>query len=306
MLSGFFQSILKTKKIKKISLTQKSPKNPNKKKRSQMIRSRKALPYTSFYASFTVEAALVLPVFLFLMLTILYLFEAALLQMQIRDALYDMAQLKARTAYLTADEEDDETLLSLLEGTVFTALEGTLSVQEAVDSDLLNLVVGGASGILVTEDTENSSDTVTALKAQCMIKLPVSVFGTLSFCITEHVSVRNWNGSDPTAFGGTDMVYVTENGTVYHEDRNCSYLNPSVKTVSAASVSALRNSSGGRYTACEYCGDEDSGTGIYYITDYGDRWHTSLSCGGLKRTVYLVSRDETDLPACSKCAGGGS
>ena len=271
-----------------------------------MPSGRKAHPYTSQRASFTIEAALALPLFLFVMLTILYLFEAALLQMQIRDALYDLALLKARTAYLTQEDEDDEDDASVLTQLLSSGLQAaaaSLSIQGEIDEDLGNLIVGGISGIVCTEDTENSSDTITALKAQCVVKLPVSVFGAIRFQITETVSVRNWTGYEPGDTGSSDMVYVTENGTVYHEDRNCTYLNLSIKTVTAAELSSKRNSSGGIYYACESCGGESSASGIYYITTYGDAYHTSLTCSGLKRTVYLVSRDETELPACSKCGG---
>ena len=244
---------------------------------------------------------MVLPIFLFLMLTVLYLFEVGLLQMQIRDGLYDIALLQARTAYLT-QSDPDESVLSSLAGSGVTAAVSSLSIRDGIDSRLCSLVSGGASGIVCTEDTENSSDNVTALTAQCTVQLPVSVFGTLQFTISESVSVRNWTGYDPSDTDLADYVYVTATGTVYHEDRNCTYLNPSIKTVSADSISGLRNSSGGRYTACEKCGSASS-SGVYYITAYGDAYHTSLTCSGLKRTVYLVARDETDLPACSKCSG---
>ncbi|MDD6406342.1 MAG: pilus assembly protein, partial [Clostridiales bacterium] len=43
-------------------------------------------------------------------------------------------------------------------------------------------------------------------------------------------------------------------------------------------------------------------TGILYVTSQGDRYHCSLNCSGLKRTVYRVMKEEhPELRPCSKC-----
>ena len=54
---------------------------------------------------------------------------------------------------------------------------------------------------------------------------------------------------------------------------------------------------------CEQCvGNGAAGAEVYY-TKYGNRYHNSLSCKGLKRKVKLVALEQTDgLPQCSKCA----
>ena len=51
----------------------------------------------------------------------------------------------------------------------------------------------------------------------------------------------------------------------------------------------------------ELCGKKVSGMGVY-ITNYGSKYHMSMSCGGLKRKIYAVPISETaGKGACSKC-----
>ena len=97
------------------------------------------------------------------------------------------------------------------------------------------------------------------------------------------------------------MVYITKTGTAYHLDRNCTYLNPKIKTAPAQSVTDLRNASGGKYAPCGSCGAGGSGNQVY-ITDYGSSYHKRLECPGLKRTIYTVPLSEAGTRGrCSKC-----
>lgn len=99
-------------------------------------------------------------------------------------------------------------------------------------------------------------------------------------------------------------VYVADNGTVFHRKADCTYLKVTVRPVSAEQLSKERNFSGGKYYACEYC--KDSMAVVYYIAEYGDRYHTTVSCRALRRSVSEISEEEAlerGLRACSKCGG---
>ena len=97
-----------------------------------------------------------------------------------------------------------------------------------------------------------------------------------------------------------DIVYVTEYGTVYHESKACSYLNVIVRSVNADKVVEERNSSGKKYTLCKRCEDQEV-TEIVYISDGGTKYHLTVGCPVLKRTIIEKTREEVDLPACHKC-----
>jgi len=115
------------------------------------------------------------------------------------------------------------------------------------------------------------------------------------------MKIKTWTGYEKSGFGTSEdeTVYVTATGMVYHRDYHCTYLDLSIHMVSKEELEGLRNDSGGKYYPCEHCG---GGWGGVYITDSGDRYHGSLSCSALKRTVYAVPLSEAaGKGACSKC-----
>ena len=65
-------------------------------------------------------------------------------------------------------------------------------------------------------------------------------------------------------------------------------------------VSSLRNASGGKYSPCEKCGGD--GSVIVYVTNEGDRYHNTIECSGLKRSVRCVPLSEAGgRSPCSRC-----
>ena len=68
-----------------------------------------------------------------------------------------------------------------------------------------------------------------------------------------------------------------------------------------SSVHNLRNAYGEIYESCSKCnGNASSGT-VYY-TERGDCYHSDAGCSGLKRTVRLVKKSETEGKAmCTRC-----
>ncbi|MFI3212924.1 MAG: hypothetical protein R3Y24_06235 [Eubacteriales bacterium] len=118
--------------------------------------------------------------------------------------------------------------------------------------------------------------------------------------------MRQWTGYDVEHVTEESIedeyVYITENGTVYHESRSCSYLNLSIKMIDKSALLTSKNVDGTGYSPCELCGDAGMGD-LYYITDYGTRYHKSLSCSGLKRTIQSILRSEINgRPPCSRCS----
>lgn len=98
------------------------------------------------------------------------------------------------------------------------------------------------------------------------------------------------------------IVYITEKGTVWHSDYQCSYLQLSIQYVQYSELQNMRNEGGGKYHKCEQCVYGQAMNGVY-ITSYGNRYHNSLNCSSLKRTIRAVHKSEVaGRGGCSKCA----
>ncbi len=250
----------------------------------------KALQCVCRKASFTVEAAFVLPLFLFAAVVVLGLFPMLQIQVQVNAGLQYAARMMAVS---WQDSEDDLEVLSLAAGEV---LFRTYMREHGYEESVLKY--GLASISLLGSDL--SGDYVT-LSANYQVQLPVSFWNLSSLPVEQCVSMKKWTGAAQNENDGEDAyVYITPTGTAYHSSAECSYLKLSVRTVSVSSVSSLRNKSGGIYYACS-CYE---GGHLVYITDYGTQYHGDLSCSGLKRTIYRVSMDQVgDRHACFKCYG---
>ena len=89
---------------------------------------------------------------------------------------------------------------------------------------------------------------------------------------------------------------------MYHARYDCNYLHPAIVAVDAKTVDKLRNADGSRYAPCRTCKSKKTKKGVVYITDYGENYHSKLSCGGLKRTIYRRHRSEVvGMQGCKKC-----
>lgn len=145
------------------------------------------------------------------------------------------------------------------------------------------------------------------------VKSPVGGIRIPGVFFIQRASVRGWIGRSGSegllsnesgeAADGTEKVFVTAHGTVYHRDLSCTHIKLSISQVGKAEIEALRNQGGEKYHSCEMCGKHAGGQ--VYITKEGNRYHSTLDCSGLKRTIKEVSLEELDgKKACSKCGGG--
>ena len=245
-------------------------------------------------ASMTLEAAFVIPLFVFFIVIFIHVINFISFQNRVNEALYNLARALSKTEYTS-------------EGSANTGLALTLLYGELNKTTVENAgIKGGILGISALQSEFNED--MIHFEVNYYAGMPFDFLKILGFPCVQKVSVRKWIGNEDkgaeggsAGYEGKKMVYITETGTVFHVNSNCSHLRLSIKTVAKAQIPELRNGSGGRYDSCERCGG--AGT-VLYITEYGDRYHTDINCSGLKRVVYTVLFETvSDRPACSRCGG---
>ena len=245
---------------------------------------------TCHKASYTLEAAVILPLLAGFFAFLLFFFRVLQVQTGVQTALY----CAGRKTACEAGTVDSETALLVLAEAHFRK---EIKNYEVID----DFVTGGTNGIslLMSDFTGDYIE----LKANYYIKSKINLIKTAGIHATQTAKNRKWTGSGG---GGKqeDYVYVTQRGSVYHRSRFCHYLDLSISVVSADIVLDLRNKDGDIYYSCPTCAKNGLISEFVYITDYGERYHNRLSCSGLKRTIYLIPMSEVrGRGACSKCGG---
>lgn len=240
-------------------------------------------------ASITVEAALAVPIFFLAVVSLLYLMEIMAVQTAVRSGLQYAGKKAAQDSCVAA-----MVIPSHLEQ----------DVVESIGAERLDrsIVLGGSAGVRCDGSRISSHTGIGELVVTYKVRLPIPMFGVPPVQYQEKMRIKAWVGYEKQGFDSEreETVYVTETGVVYHKDYHCTYLELSVRMIPNGNIADLRNESGGKYYPCEHC-MRNGGNGVY-ITDTGNRYHGSLSCSGLKRTVYAVPLSEVvGKGACSRC-----
>lgn len=201
-------------------------------------------------ASMTVEAAIVLPLFLFAMLNLISIID------MYRDQSMNSAKLYTQTKKLA----------------VYSPLDCV---------ELLDVYVE---------------------------KPAVGIMGFNSFIMYNGMRAKAWNGYDNTRAekeGLLDevLVFVTPSGKVYHTTQSCSILKLSLRAVKTEDVDNCRNEDGSKYYPCDKCGLGEE-KAVVFVTKYGTRYHTTLECSSIKRTIEQIPLSKVgSRTECSKCKG---
>lgn len=167
------------------------------------------------------------------------------------------------------------------------------------------MIEGGQKGIKVYASVSGEE---VYLKAEYILKMPVPFFSGIRFRRNTATKRRIFSGyvKHWGEYGDSEdnqIVYVAEHGVVYHKSATCSHI--CLKITGDAAIKEILQSS--KYNACEKCihsnGNDSGKLSALFVTAYGDCYHSTLGCSGLKRTIRAVKLKEVSgLRPCSRCA----
>lgn len=176
-----------------------------------------------------------------------------------------------------------------------------IKFEEYLDSKELvsTHIKGGVSGVSFfgTSSADEDGYIILRVNYQKTVNLPFlpNFTQTKTFEIKQKAYIGYVNSEDSSNESDNKYVYVTDNKDVFHNTRSCTHLDLSV------TPSTLSDSIAAGYMPCECCSNKNSDFVI--VTDYGSKYHMDVSCGGIKRTIYRVKRNDVkSLGGCSRCA----
>lgn len=238
-------------------------------------------------ASMTVEASLVLPVFLFAMILIGYIGVLIRCQDELQWNLTRVAR-EASAEYGACENK-------LYKSTLY------------YKTKLMAYMEGSGTSVSLLHSRLLKENNEIDLIADYRVKLPFQLLTIPSCTFRQRVHTRGFVGvetRDNSENTDNGIVYVAATGKVYHLKQDCTYLKLSISQVQYGDLEALRNQGGGKYKECERCCKSKNFniSATVWITNYGDRFHSSSSCSGIRRSVQTMKRSEVgNRTPCSKC-----
>lgn len=234
--------------------------------------------------SATVESVLALPVFLCAMVSVLMMGQSIVTEGKIQHAVTKTAKLCASQKAMNKEPNVFRTFYS-----VFEMSQGDSSC-----------IAGNKAGIRLSIKEHENGELI-EVKAVYRLRITTSFLGELSSNQTATAVQRVFCGYSSHGEPDNDknpIVYVAKTGNVYHTNLSCSHI---CISISGEAVEQLMNHSG--LDACEKCIQKGEKPSKLYITAYGECFHSSLHCSGLKRSVKAIRLSEAGhMRMCTRCA----
>lgn len=257
------------------------------------------LKRTSFSASkdgaATVEASLILPLFLIVLLLLASAGEFLMIHGQIAHGLKEAA-CQAATAEYAADRagKGGKILSGISAGAVF------LSSVDRQFLDRSGLLGGSKKAAASIRLTKNAKEEYEA-QLTYTIRKEYPFLPEITGVYTQKIRQKALTGYVPDGDERSEgMVYITPHESVYHTDLNCTHLALDI-SVDDEVEKYLEGKTA--YKECEKCTKYHDGEIVcLYVAKEGEAYHTDLSCSGLKRTVQQVDKSTLKgVKPCQRC-----
>lgn len=261
----------------------------------------------------TVEAALVMPLFLFLLFHLISAVELICMDMRLDAALHEVGREMATYAYITeilsgekSESPEGNELIDKAESMLLAQGYAKMRLVEAVGKEYLDdsMIIGGSDGIFFWRSSVLEENDEIDLILTYRVQPWFSLSQKTGMQFMKRCCIRGFMGySNPkTSEGEGSICYITEEKDVYHTSPQCTHLKLSISGTAYEELERYRNGDGSKYKQCEKCIASGDTCDYVYIALQGEKYHSALSCSGLKRTVYAVEESQTEgRRKCSRC-----
>ena len=247
----------------------------------------------------TLEASLIVPIFLIVLLMLTSAGEILMIHQQISHGVCEAAKRAAVNEYRIRQKKKSGNNLS-----GFSAKAAFLASVNRKFLDHSALAGGSAGAAAACRLTLNS-------KGEYIVSVRYYIRKTMPFLSTyatsheQSVRQKSMTGYVPD---GDELkegyVYITPHEAVYHKDLSCTHLALDISV--DEDVEKYKNKQT-RYKPCDKCTKYEKGdVSCVYVAKEGESYHTDLGCSGLKRTVKQVDLSTLKgMKPCTRCAKQG-
>lgn len=265
----------------------------------------------TFYAvsggngSLTVEAAIVFPIFILAFYLLIYGVKMVELQSKIQYALEATAMELADYA-VTKGADADSQVLELAGNLIYSKAGAQILFEtnlKKCNADQ-QMLWGTVSSFSFLDSKILNGNQEIYLVVRYKLKVPgfSLFFPDKSIPCVQNTCVRAFVGASVRQWSENQIVYITTGDQVYHTNRECTHLVLSIEKVSVEDF-VKKQQYYKRYSSCALCKRKMEGD-YYYITEDGRRYHKSILCKALKRTVERIPLWQAEgRRLCSRCSG---
>lgn len=240
-------------------------------------------------ASLTIEAAVIIPLFIWALCTLLGVLDCYRIQSLVKTSIHQSAMELGMYAYDTERENEGIHIIN----SAYCIAYAQAHLPELEDN------------VTVSMGKSHYRDNTVTLVATIEYKFSISLFPLPVLKFINVSEVDSWVGesrenvkSSNTVY---EMVYITESGSVYHTSASCSHIDIKVYETKKKQISK-------KYDACQKCCKKqviENRDSVYY-TKTGECYHITKNCSSLKRLVRMVDIEQVgNLSMCKRCEKRG-
>ena len=316
---SFFVLLKKTKRINnpQTKLQVKGCKRYTYSSRN-ISRDKSTFPLSLNNGSITLEATMVLSIFILSVLSIYYFFNIINYQNIMQMSINNVGKSIGRYAYVLEKGESygDKTLkdnneIDVDKDIIANGITTTYAWNKIISGEVekytsVTNVPGGKKGISILNSNLSTDTGENDLVVNYKIGINILGIKNIKYKLVNRCFFRAWIGESIVDISDKieqQTVYITSSGKVYHLYKNCSHIKLSVSAVIFKDIGDLRNINGGKYYKCDKCVHKSIGSNeTVYITDSGTAYHLDSKCSGIKRNISEADiSDVKDRKLCSRC-----